>query len=209
MVDEEFRLRLHSYVVRFDSGFAPNPFFGFCTLATCKPDIRRTAQIGEWIVGTGSADISVGRGGFLVYAMRVTEALTFQQYWADPRFLMKRPHLNGSAKQACGDNIYSWNNETNCWNQLDSFHSRKDGSPNEKHIRRDTRVDRVLISSDYIYFGGRGPEIPNIFRNYHGIDICKQGRGRKIIEDLDLINIFEMWVRSIDNFGYVSPPFEW
>jgi hypothetical protein len=45
---------LHSYVVARDYGFAPNPFFGVCTLATCKPLIRRIAHIGDWIVGTGS-----------------------------------------------------------------------------------------------------------------------------------------------------------
>ncbi len=44
---------IHSYIVRYDSGFAPNPFYGFCTLATCKPDIRKHAQVGDWIVGTG------------------------------------------------------------------------------------------------------------------------------------------------------------
>ncbi|MEZ1875782.1 hypothetical protein QVM44_32900, partial [Pseudomonas aeruginosa] len=25
--------RVHSYVVRYDSGFAPNPFYEYCTLA--------------------------------------------------------------------------------------------------------------------------------------------------------------------------------
>jgi len=41
---------LYSYVVRYDSGFAPNPFGGYCTLATCKPEIRKTAQLGDWLV---------------------------------------------------------------------------------------------------------------------------------------------------------------
>src|SRR5262245_31415483 len=50
--DAEPHVRLYSYVVARDYGFAPNPFYGFCTLATCKPDIRRTADIGDWIVGT-------------------------------------------------------------------------------------------------------------------------------------------------------------
>ena len=41
---------LFSYVVRSDGGFAPNPFFGYCTLATCKPRIRKGALVGDWIV---------------------------------------------------------------------------------------------------------------------------------------------------------------
>ena len=67
---------LYSYVVAYDSGFAPNPFNGFCTLATCKPEIRKRANIGDWIIGTGSHREGVRRGGFLVYAMRVEEALS-------------------------------------------------------------------------------------------------------------------------------------
>lgn len=34
-------MTLYSYVVAHDFGFAPNPFDGLCTLATCKPDIRK------------------------------------------------------------------------------------------------------------------------------------------------------------------------
>ena len=40
-------VKLYSYIVAVDSGFAPNPFHGFCTIATCKPRIRKTAEIGE------------------------------------------------------------------------------------------------------------------------------------------------------------------
>jgi hypothetical protein len=100
----EAHVRLYSYVVARDYGFAPNPFYGFCTLATCKPNIRKTAQVGDWVIGTGSK--SKARDGQLVYAMRVSETMTFDEYWADPRFASKRPSLVGSLKQAFGDNIY-------------------------------------------------------------------------------------------------------
>src|SRR5262245_19102367 len=99
--DQPLRLqcvRLHSYVVARDYGFAPNPFFGFCTLATCKPRLRSVAQVGDWIVGTGSKKHK--RERFVVYAMRVTGTLTFNQYWADGRFQSKKPNMRGSKKQA-------------------------------------------------------------------------------------------------------------
>ena len=97
-------MRLFSYVVARDYGFAPNPFFGHCTLATCKPKIRKAAVAGDWVVGTGSR--TSGREGFLVYAMRISEVMSFNDYWADPRFRRKKPNLRGSKKQAFGDNIY-------------------------------------------------------------------------------------------------------
>ena len=117
---------MFSYVVARDYGFAPNPFFGVCTLATCKPRVRKTAAIGDWVIGTGSA--KRGRQGYLVYAMRVAEALTFNEYWADPRFQQKKPNLRGSLKQAFGDNIY-FRDESEQWNQLDSHHSYQGGCP--------------------------------------------------------------------------------
>jgi hypothetical protein len=64
-------MRYFSYVVARDYGFAPNPFLGICTLATCKPDIRKAAGVGDWIFGTGSAKWKLT--GHLVFAMNVTE----------------------------------------------------------------------------------------------------------------------------------------
>ena len=48
---------LYIYVVDRDFGFAPNPFHGYCTLATCKPKIRNGASIGNWIMGIGGGSI--------------------------------------------------------------------------------------------------------------------------------------------------------
>ena len=202
-------MRLYSYVVRYDSGFAPNPFFGVCTLATCKPDIRKGAELGDWVVGTGSADKRFGRGGFLVYAMQVTESLTLRQYWGDPRFRSKRPNLRGSNKQASGDNIYRWDTDEAKWCQLDSYHSRANGTPNPEHVRKDTGVNRVLASTHFVYFGGHGPKIPDRFRNYNGVDVCKRGQGHRAISDMSLISDFAEWIESTGRHGYVGSPLDW
>ena len=41
--------KLYSYCLPYDDGAAPNPFWGTCTLVICKPAIRRTARVGDWI----------------------------------------------------------------------------------------------------------------------------------------------------------------
>lgn len=197
-------MHLFSYVVARDYGFAPNPFFNVCTLATCKPGIRRAAQVGDWVVGTGTATRK--RKGYLVHAMRVEEALTFEQYWSDPRFVQKRPNLRGSKKQAFGDNIYY--KAKGVWQQIDSHHSRADGSPNPANIANDTQADRVLISTDYVYWGGAGPRIPAKFRNYECVDICA-GRGHKKKFSEAFINDFVAWVRSSGVKGYAGAPIDW
>ena len=118
--------RVYSYCVARDYGFAPNPFYGFCTLATCKPIIRRKASVGDFIVGTGSKEL--GQQGKLVYAMRVSEAMSLDEYWADLRFQVKKPNLAGSLKKRFGDNVYHSANGS--WCQEDSHHSHEDGTPN-------------------------------------------------------------------------------
>lgn len=197
-------MTLFAYVVARDYGFAPNPFGGFCTLATCKPDIRRSAQVGDWVVGTGSAQRH--RKGYLVYAMKVAEVMTFDAYWADPRFQHKKADLRSSKKLAFGDNIY--HRVHGNWSQLDSHHSLPDGTPNERNIRNDTKADRVLVSTEYAYWGGSGPQIPDKLRNYHGHDICI-GRGYKRHFPAGLKAEFVAWFSSLHAQGYLGRPIDW
>ena len=94
-------IRLHTYVVATDLGLAPNPFHSVCTLAVCKPVIRRTARVGDWILGMGSK--ARGNRGRAVYAMQVAEILDFEAYWCDPRFHAKRPDPAGSPSCRAGE----------------------------------------------------------------------------------------------------------
>lgn len=57
-----------------------------------------------------------------------------------------------------GDNIY--HQEDGDWSQLDSHHSRPNGSPDLHNIGTDTGTDRVLISENFFYFGRSAPEVP-------------------------------------------------
>lgn len=202
-------MALFSYVVRYDSGFAPNPFYGFCTLATCKPDIRLAANPGDWIVGTGSADRRVNRGGRLVHAMRVQETRSWRTYWNDPLFYRKRPMRRGSRKQSCGDNIYYRSKDDTDWLQLDSFHSNTDGTRRAEHVKRDTGADRILVGKDFYYFGGEGPEIPPHFRDPDRYDVCRKVRRRKRLDDDDWIAEFVAWLRTFGEPGFHGRPLDW
>lgn len=162
-------MRAFVYKVKRDYGFAPNPFGGFCTLATCKPGIRKSAAVGDLIFGIGVANRLPDH---LIFAMRVNEKMGFHDYWQDPRFSNKRPDFLGSLKHAVGDNIY--HKEDSSWVQEDSHHSLENGVLNQANLRRDTSADHVLISSDYIYFGGNPFLIPWELRR-----IFKPGRNYK------------------------------
>jgi hypothetical protein len=194
-------VRLYSYVVARDYGFAPNPFFGVCTLATCKPVIRRVGSAGDWIVGTGSE--TCGRGDRLVFAMRVTGVLTYDDYWADPVFRQKRPNLRGSKKQSFGDNVYHRHPESGDWLQENSHHSLPDGSPNPRNIANDTQTNRVLASSDFAYWGGEGRVFPQEFSELYA------GRGHHTNFRDGFEDEFVKWFRGLGAEGYLGDPLDW
>src|SRR6266481_5330838 len=51
-----------TYRLDHDLGFAPNPFFEWCSLACCMGDIRKHAKLNDVIVGmAGSGKQGLGR----------------------------------------------------------------------------------------------------------------------------------------------------
>jgi Nucleotide modification associated domain 2 len=196
-------VRLHSYVVARDYGFAPNPFFGICTLATCKPVIRGAAAIGDWVVGTGSRGYRLE--GRLVYAMEVATILDYDEYWDNPQYRSKRPNLRGSIKQAYGDNIYHLSGPGGGWLQANSHHSNPDGSPNRANTAHDTQTPKVLLGTQFVYWGASGPIIPARFRR--PIDVCAQ-RGHKSNFPGEFVTSFVKWVGSSGVRGYAGRPAE-
>ena len=84
-------------------GLFPAPSEGYCTLAGCKPDIRWTAKIGDWIVGLSPK----ARGNRIIFAMGIDETLDYAAYFLDKRFANKIPeYTNGKVIWKSGDNIY-------------------------------------------------------------------------------------------------------
>lgn len=194
-------VRLFSYVVRWDHGFAPNPFYGVCSVATCKPNIRKAACIGDYVLGTGSA----GRGlaGTVVFLMQVNEIVTFDQYWNDPRFIRRRPVMNGSLQQRFGDNIYHRQNGK--WIQADSRHSQIGSKPNPDNLKRDTgKTDRVLLGQNFVYWGGEGPKIPAHFQ-----DFIQAAPGHRAFFSEKDIERFLKWISTFRASGQVADPYEW
>lgn len=174
------------YVVDRDFGFAPNPFHGYCTLATCKPVIRRKAVAGDWVIGMGGARLRAT--GRCIFAMCVTEKLTFNEYWLSPTFLDKKPVRNGSQKMMVGDNIYYFDKAAGEWHQADSHHSNPDGTVNQYNLVRDTQTDSVLISRHFFYFGRKAPAVPKAllgaigYKNQRSHRVFEYAEARRLVE---------------------------
>lgn len=157
---------LFVYVIARDFGFAPNPFFGSCTLATCKPGIRKSANIGDWVLGVAGLALGKSIHRKCILLMRVSEKMSFQEYWDDERFKLKKTCRNGSQLKMLGDNIYHRGNKGE-WIQEDSHHSHPDGTTNVVNLYRDTGTcDQVLISDFFYYFGSKAIPVDLASINY-------------------------------------------
>lgn len=159
---------MHAYKVTRDFGFAPNPFEGVCTIATCKPKIRRKAANGDLIIACGSSEL--GLVGRVICIVRVRGSMSFQAYWDDERFRAKRPRFGGGMSGYYGDNIYH-RDDNGGWIQERSHHSLMDGALNQLNLARDTSADAVLWGEDFVYFGGSAPLIPPELRAFEGVDL--------------------------------------
>jgi len=149
---------VYLYAVSYDLGFAPNPFGGICSLACCKPAIRSGAKEGDWIVGLTGTKLRPALR--CIFAMQVTRSVTFDEYWASTEFETRKSRRNGSAKKQVGDNIYHRDELDAPWVQEDSVHSLEDGSQCPLNTAHDTRVNRVLLSERFVYFGASAPAVP-------------------------------------------------
>jgi hypothetical protein len=134
--------------------------------------------------------------------MKIDEILHYSVYWADPRFRNKKPNLQGSLKQAYGDNIYHWDGETNQWIQENSHHSQKNGTPNSANVEHDTQSANVLIGRDFVYWGRTGPKIPTEFAC-----VCAS-RGHKSRFSKEFEESFLGWISSLETRGYAGDPSE-
>ncbi len=190
-------MRGYSYVIPRDYGFAPNPFGYHCTLATCKPLIRKKASIGDWILATGSCCQKLQ--GKLVFLMEVVKKITFEEYWECNEYQYKKPCMNGSLVQMYGDNIY--HKKDGIWIQDNSHHSYQDGTPNKLNLNRDTSVNAVLISTNFYYFGRDAFSCGNEL----SYNITKAGRGYRIIDKYYLNQLIDA-VRHQFDPGVIADP---
>lgn len=188
---------IYSYIITRDFGFAPNPFYGCCTLATCKPQIRLHAHVGDWIIGCMSNAQQTIYRPRIIYIMQVSEKISFDDYWNNPHFSCKKSVRNGSLKQWYGDNIYHYDNGS--FIQEPSHHSYVDGTQNTLNSDKDEHGKYVLISYKFWYWGTNAIPCPqNLYcicsrcRNY-----CKP----QISED------FIHWITSYKG-GYLGDPIE-
>jgi len=172
-----------------DTGFAPNPFHGYCTLAACTPNHKRAnLNPGDIIVGYEGevlkkrwkrSDCETPEHNALIYYMVIDERLDhLDTYFHDPRFQAKKP-IPGSRNPIyrVGDNAYYKDKSTGSWNWISGHrHNLDKGKDITKVIAQDTKGNRVFIGRNFYYFGNKAVPFPNRFKKHlpqRGIKYCR------------------------------------
>lgn len=194
--------KLFSYVLRYDDGAAPNPFWKTCTLTICKPDIRRTATVGDWVIGTGSKNSKLKDGNTydlsdsIVYAMKITKKLTLSEYdkYCQKYLPNKIPKwFSRNFGMRMGDCIYDFSNGEPP-RLRKSIHT-------EENRKRDLRGKYSLLSKYYYYFGEEARPIPQELKH-----IIRRGQKHLVFDDPLLIIEFEKWISQFTkNKIYADP----
>jgi hypothetical protein len=182
-------MKIYSYVVASDTGFAPNPFWDYCTLATCKSKIRRIATKGDWVIGTGAVK-NVGNNR-LIYAMKITHILSLEDYGSDPQFVKKIPGMGRMEEK--GDNIYYRDDKGSVRQRFGSMHSYADRENVEYRVD-DLGGRNALISKKdhFYYFGREAPEIPGSLHY-----LIKKGPNHKCEFPQSVIDLFLSWIQGM------------
>ncbi len=200
--------RLIAYVMPWDTGMAPNITGGVCTLATCKPAIRRGVNLGrDWVVAVGAVKtvmhVAGGKKTYenwkdrLVYAMVPDERLTYDQYFHDKRFGAKIPQASNDP----GDNLYYREKPgapyTTVPHVNDIHRSDERMRYSSNFAAHDQTADAVLVANKFWYWGENAPHLADTGLKQKSIDgIMHARRGHVVINDPDIIRDVVDWLRA-------------
>lgn len=173
--------RLLTYVVSSDTGLAPNPSTNVCTLAVCKPEVRKSAVIGQdWIIGVSTADHGRNR---VICVMSVDEKIPYADYFNDARFAAKKPDTDSR-----GDNFFRWGK---AGYEVAFRTAAHYGNP--VLIARDVKAPWAVVGHRFWYFGENAPELPKSFHHTNIVLPDRSRRGHRVIDDAALIERFVAW----------------
>jgi hypothetical protein len=175
-------MKVCAYVMTVDSGLAPNPFHGVCTLSVCTPNhVNANLKYGDYIIGIAGIGLSKklknpSQPWRLLYVMKIDERKELGDYYDTQSYKQKIPKLKGSKIEMCGDNFYKKINGKLVHTGETNDHSSE--IPGTGIEKQDCDGNRVFIGRTFYYFGSAAPQIPPA-----------SNWGRKLISQLEIRSV--------------------
>lgn len=146
------------------------------------------ARKGDWIVGLGSANSPIGDiSDRIVYAMKVTNKLTLEQYdhLCETDYPKKRPNWHHkSFKSRVGDCIYDYSNG--------KPPKMREGVHDERNRKKDLSGKYALLSDHFYYFGDKPIQLPERLHS-----IIHSTQGHKSNANQPYAIAFVDWIESL------------
>lgn len=171
--------RIWRYVLAHDTGMAPCLEGGTLTLACCKPDIRRSARRGEWVIGFAPKATGHGR---VAWVGQVAEVLPLGEYEA--RFRGRR------------DALYRSDGDDRLVPVQEIYHA------DQRSRQRDLRGRNALIFNPFWYWGRNTIAAPDAIASMAHYYVGQSARG----STPDRIACLEAWTRSAAHPGIHGDP---
>ncbi|MGJ0319156.1 hypothetical protein NG767_10480 [Aliarcobacter cryaerophilus] len=215
------------YKMTHDSGFAPNPFGKYLTLAACTPNHSKSRiDVGDYIIGVESKSLASQRHNInlekeveqsIIYIAKINEIKTLNEYFHDKRFDYKKVKHDSTWKEKMGDNVYYCEKQVWKWIRGHQHDWEKEKQKEEQffHIDKleyifrhrykngydsliqDINGDRVFISEDFMYFGDFCLELKKEFLS------LIPNRGTKYNHDMTIESNFIIEIKNLyEKYGY-------
>lgn len=91
--------RIYRYILRHDDGYAPCIDNGLLTLATCKPAIRSTADIGDWVAGYMPKGLGEGLLVWFAQVEKVMRPTDYERNYRGRRDAQYRMNASGDIER--------------------------------------------------------------------------------------------------------------
>jgi hypothetical protein len=160
---------------------APCDQDGVLSLAVCKVGIRKTAKVGDWLLGTLPKDVH-SEPGLLYYVAKIGDIQTREEYYSSP--------------EERRDKIYRVETDGSLVHKGEiRFHNRID----KENLQRKDSAGTVLLSTTYKVFDENNPpDTPPVLQQ------CLQyWQGYKKVQNISKEQMAELWnlVKKDNNCG--------
>ena len=194
-------------MITVNSGLAPNPFFGVCSLGLCTPNhMNANLCEGDYLIGLSSHELMrkhLWNDTRIIYAMTISKVLGLDEYYK--KYPEKRGNHSGNILEKYGDAIY----------REDSRGILMHIPESQQHIgieSQDIKGNRVFIGEIFWHFGCNSIPLPDekwtqplkeSFRGIRYIFDSDDNHGRAWAdEDLES---FKTWLHKYPN-GILGMP---
>ena len=140
MINDDATVFVYKLVA--DNGGAPCVYDGKLSLCICKPRIRVSAKVNDWIIGFGGKSVHDLKNK-LIYIAKVTERIEGKVYYSESEYI-KRP-----------DCIYKWGGKDFSFKTNEALFHDEDSL--EHDLGAAPLYDRAicLISDEFVYLGDK------------------------------------------------------